>query len=289
MFQKAAVTALAWRASDEETKKLRHIFSLLDRDGNGHITVQELRGAIESTGVEIPEDLVQLAVQADTDGGGTIEYTEFLAATCDKKKVIREEVVWEAFRIFDQDGSGTITKKELIKILTGSTSDKIRQMHGNKAVDNFVEEYDVSGDAVIDFEEFMEMLNNVKETFDVSGAADAARRRSTSVDQRASAANTRGGAGDKGGASARGAGSAVSADRVGDGRTRAAPSNTLFPRCLYCSCTQLIQQVPETLVADEPRKVVMKRKQSERSRSKAENSRRPSRSERSCSTKASAS
>ncbi|CAE8647873.1 unnamed protein product, partial [Polarella glacialis] len=165
MFQKAAVTALAWRATDEETSHLRDIFSVLDADGNGHITVQELRGAIESTGVNIPEDLVQLAVQADTDGGGTIEYTEFLAATLDKQKVIREEVVWEAFRIFDQDGSGTITKKELLKILTGNNGDKIRQAHGNKAVENFLDEYDVSGDAEIDFDEFMDMLNTVKDTF----------------------------------------------------------------------------------------------------------------------------
>jgi len=165
MFQKAAVTALAWRATDDETAHLREIFSSLDRDGNGHITVQELRGAIESTGVNIPEDLVELAVQADTDGGGTIEYTEFLAACLDKQKVIREEVVWEAFRIFDQDGSGTITKKELLKILTGNNGEKIRQAHGDKAVENFLEEYDVSGDAVIDFDEFMEMLNNVKDTY----------------------------------------------------------------------------------------------------------------------------
>eukprot|EP00440_Ansanella_granifera_P020691 gb/GFBE01022464.1/.p1 GENE.gb/GFBE01022464.1/~~gb/GFBE01022464.1/.p1 ORF type:complete len:649 (+),score=159.84 gb/GFBE01022464.1/:1-1947(+) len=165
MFQKAAVTALAWRATDEETVHLREIFSCLDRDGNGHITVQELRGAIESTGVNIPEDLVELAVQADTDGGGTIEYTEFLAACLDKQKVIKEEVVWEAFRIFDQDGSGTITKKELLKILTGSNGEKIRQAHGNKAVENFLEEYDVSGDAVIDFDEFMDMLNAVKDTY----------------------------------------------------------------------------------------------------------------------------
>eukprot|EP00930_Biecheleria_cincta_P096346 TRINITY_DN88210_c0_g1_i1.p1 TRINITY_DN88210_c0_g1~~TRINITY_DN88210_c0_g1_i1.p1 ORF type:complete len:693 (+),score=154.77 TRINITY_DN88210_c0_g1_i1:244-2079(+) len=165
MFQKAAVTALAWRATDDETAHLRDIFSSLDRDGNGHITIQELRGAIESTGVQIPEDLVELTLQADTDGGGTIEYTEFLAATLDKQKVIREEVVWEAFRIFDQDGSGTITKKELLRILTGSNGDKIRQAHGNKAVENFLDEYDVSGDDAIDFDEFMEMLNKVKDTY----------------------------------------------------------------------------------------------------------------------------
>lgn len=118
-----------------------------------------------------------MALEADTDGGGMIEYTEFLAACMDKRTIIREEVVWEAFRVFDSDGSGTITKKELLKILTGNSGDKIRQTYGSKAVDNFLEEYDVTGDAQIDFDEFMEMLQSVKETFtdqrrlSVSGAA----------------------------------------------------------------------------------------------------------------------
>merc|ERR1712072_1510988 len=70
------------------------------------------------------------------------------------------EVVWEAFKIFDVDGNGTVTKKELLKILTGRASDKIRQVHGDKAIDNFLDEYDQTGDDVIDFDEFMAMLNS---------------------------------------------------------------------------------------------------------------------------------
>jgi calcium-dependent protein kinase len=165
MFEKAAVTALAWRADDEDTAHLREIFQSLDKDGNGHITVQELRSVIETAGINVCGDLEQLACDADTDGGGTIEYTEFLAATLDKQKVIKEDVIWQAFSVFDQDGSGTITKSELLKILTGSTADKIRRAHGNKAVDNFLDEYDASGDAVIDFDEFMDMLQGVKDTY----------------------------------------------------------------------------------------------------------------------------
>lgn len=165
MFQKAAVTALAWRAGDDETAQLRAIFSALDRDGNGHITIEELRSAIETTGVVIPEDLAMLAMDADTDGGGMIEYTEFLAACLDKRSIIREEVVWEAFRVFDSDGSGKITHKELLKILTGNSGQKIRETYGSKAVNNFLGEYDVSGDSQIDFDEFMEMLQAVKVTY----------------------------------------------------------------------------------------------------------------------------
>lgn len=160
MLQKASITALAWRASDEDTQHLRQIFESIDRDGNGFVTVEELRTTFEKTGVNVPEDLALLAVAAGTDGNDTIEYTEFIAAAMDKKNILKEEVVWEAFKIFDVDGNGTVTKKELLKILTGRASDKIRQVHGDKAIDNFLDEYDQTGDDVIDFDEFMAMLNS---------------------------------------------------------------------------------------------------------------------------------
>jgi calcium-dependent protein kinase len=160
MLQKASITALAWRAGDEDTQHLRIIFESIDRDGNGFVTVEELRHAFEQTGVQVPEDLALLAVSAGTDGNDTIEYTEFIAAAMDKKKLLKEDVVWEAFKIFDVDGNGTVTKKELLKILTGRTSEKIRQVHGDKAIDNFLDEYDQTGDDVIDFDEFMAMLSS---------------------------------------------------------------------------------------------------------------------------------
>lgn len=166
MFQKAAITALAWKATDDDTRQLRELFSMIDRDGSGHITVAELRECIEKSGVHIPENLDLLSIQADTDGNNTIEYTEFIAACMDKRKVIKENVVWEAFRIFDQDGSGTITKKEMLKIMNSNAGDGIRRAHGNKVIDHFVDTYDVSGDDVIDYEEFMEMLSSVATTFE---------------------------------------------------------------------------------------------------------------------------
>ncbi|CAE7197445.1 CPK2 [Symbiodinium natans] len=158
LMQKAALTALAWRASDEDTQHLRQIFECLDRDGNGHMTIGELRGAFAEVGVTLPGGLSLCGV--GTDGNDTIEYTEFLAAALDKKKVLKEDVVWEAFKIFDADGSGTVTKAELCKLLTsGRTSDKSKQEKESKAIEAFLDSYDTSGDGVVDFDEFMGMLD----------------------------------------------------------------------------------------------------------------------------------
>lgn len=50
---------------------------------------------------------------ADTDHSGTINYTEFIAATIDAQIFMREENLRAAFYMFDVDNSGKIDKNEV--------------------------------------------------------------------------------------------------------------------------------------------------------------------------------
>ena len=50
---------------------------------------------------------------ADIDNSGTINYTEFLAATMSTQTFLREDYLRTAFNMFDADGSGKIDIKEL--------------------------------------------------------------------------------------------------------------------------------------------------------------------------------
>ena len=81
----------------------------LDKNGDGTLTVQEVRDSMDKCGVKIPADLEELMKDVDSDGSGTIDYTEFIAATLDKKIYIQEDVCWAAFRVFDLDGNGICT------------------------------------------------------------------------------------------------------------------------------------------------------------------------------------
>lgn len=60
----------------------------------------------------------------DTDGGGTINYTEFLAASIDKSVYLKEEKIHAAFKMLDLDKSGTISKSELKSVLGKHTDFK---------------------------------------------------------------------------------------------------------------------------------------------------------------------
>merc|ERR1719359_1680803 len=109
---------------------------------------------------EIPPDLQQIMEQVDSDGSGVIDYTEFLAATLDKKQYIQEDVCWSAFRVFDRNGDGKISMAELETVLA---SGNVEEAMGANAVKELMKEVDTNGDGEIDFNEFMQMMRKQDE------------------------------------------------------------------------------------------------------------------------------
>lgn len=55
----------------------------------------------------------------DTDGNGTLEYSEFLAASIDRKVLLSDKKLRMAFNILDQDGSEFISLNELKEVFGG--------------------------------------------------------------------------------------------------------------------------------------------------------------------------
>eukprot|EP00358_Blepharisma_japonicum_P005038 CAMPEP_0202944050 /NCGR_PEP_ID=MMETSP1395-20130829/4714_1 /ASSEMBLY_ACC=CAM_ASM_000871 /TAXON_ID=5961 /ORGANISM="Blepharisma japonicum, Strain Stock R1072" /LENGTH=92 /DNA_ID=CAMNT_0049642327 /DNA_START=1042 /DNA_END=1317 /DNA_ORIENTATION=+ len=55
----------------------------------------------------------------DTDNNGVIDYTEFLRATVEKRKMITKTNLEKTFMIFDKDGSGYLEVNELREWFSG--------------------------------------------------------------------------------------------------------------------------------------------------------------------------
>merc|ERR1719389_1057815 len=124
------------------------MFYALDKDGDGTITVEEMQEGIAKMGIDIPPNLKQIMEQVDSDGSGVVDYTEFLAATLDRRQYIQEDVCWAAFRIFDLDGNGKITKDELAAVLSGGAVKSLEDAFGvdREAIEKAVQEVDQDGD-----------------------------------------------------------------------------------------------------------------------------------------------
>jgi len=160
-FQKAARHIIAHHLNEDTLRALQDQFSSMDTDGDGELTLAELKagctGILEGKG----EEIAQLFDTIDSDHSGSISYSEFLAATMDSKQFMKREVYWEAFRVFDLDQNGRITAKEFEQIMKNDGADyNLPAGVGNaKEIAGMFKEADVDGDGEIDFTEFCAMMD----------------------------------------------------------------------------------------------------------------------------------
>lgn len=148
-IKKVSLTLIAKRLPAKDIQDLKQVFQTLDKDGDGVLTTVEIVQAIQEHSPEVAADLDGLLDEIDTDGSGKIDYSEFIAATLSRKHYIKRDVMWRAFRVFDLDGDGRITKEELHDVLTETGMDECAEL---------IAEVDVDGDGKLSFIEFCDML-----------------------------------------------------------------------------------------------------------------------------------
>mmetsp|Transcript_10750 Transcript_10750/g.23132 ORF Transcript_10750/g.23132 Transcript_10750/m.23132 type:complete len:504 (+) Transcript_10750:29-1540(+) len=155
-LKKAALHIIAGQLNEDQIKALRDTFMGLDKNGDGLLTPAELKEGLQKAGLkEIPPDLQAIMEDVDADGSGVIDYTEFLAATLDRRQYIQEDVCWSAFRVFDRNGDGKISQDELKMVLS---NDQVEDTLGAGMIVELLKEVDGNGDGVIDFQEFLQMM-----------------------------------------------------------------------------------------------------------------------------------
>lgn len=87
----------------------------IDQDRTGMINADELKIAIKQSDMSIPDQTVEdIIAEVDYFGNGKINYTEFLVATLDVKSFLDDNKLQAVFNQFDTDGSGVITKDNII-------------------------------------------------------------------------------------------------------------------------------------------------------------------------------
>jgi len=154
-LKKIALTMIAQQMKEQDIEELQKTFAVLDKNRDGTLTIQEITDGLINAKMDIPSDFHETLQNLDTDGSGQIDYTEFIAASLTQKQYMKQEMIWAAFRVFDKDGDGKITKEELKAVL----QDGRAQEALGKEVDRLMAEADTDGDGTISFDEFKELID----------------------------------------------------------------------------------------------------------------------------------
>ncbi|KAB5543975.1 hypothetical protein DKX38_012087 [Salix brachista] len=151
-LKKMALRIIAETLSEEEIAGLKEMFKMIDSDGSGQITFEELKAGLKRAGANLKEsEIYDLMHAADVDNSGTIDYGEFIAATLHLNKIERQDHLYAAFSYFDKDGSGYITPDELQQACEEFGLEDVR-------LEEMIREVDQDNDGRIDYNEFVAMM-----------------------------------------------------------------------------------------------------------------------------------
>merc|ERR1712128_5148 len=134
--------------------ELQEAFKLFDMDGDGMITVEELKKLVEKIGGSMTDGEAKALIhQADKDGNEGIDFSEFSKLWSAIKGEGEEELeIKKEFLKLDTDSSGFITKEEMMSIITDCdhfTGDKMEEAK------KCVAELDVDQDGRVSYPEFL--------------------------------------------------------------------------------------------------------------------------------------
>ncbi|KAE8698277.1 Calmodulin-like protein 11 [Hibiscus syriacus] len=144
--------------TEEQVTELKEAFDFFDKDGDGCITVEELATVIRSLDQNPSDQELQDTInEADADGNGTIEFSEFLNLMAKKmQESDAEEELKEAFKVFDKDLNGYISASELRNVMM-----KLGEKLSDEEVEQMIREADLDGDGQVNYDEFVKMMTTI--------------------------------------------------------------------------------------------------------------------------------
>ena len=156
-LKKLILLFIASRISNKEINHLKEIFQVFDKNNDGLIIYEEFKDGLNQILTEkISDDQMRDYFNAiDTSKNGKIEYTEFIAATLDKKNYLKKKKLKQAFEMLDRNHSGKIEKEEIKGILKLQSNDEI--------ITELIEKVDANKDGEIDYNEFLDFMGYKKE------------------------------------------------------------------------------------------------------------------------------
>lgn len=154
-MKRTTLQLIASRIPEDQIQLLRNVFTKIDVNGDGQLTVEELAAGVKGI-PEIKLDLnllVQAMETVDSNQNGLIDYTEFIAACMHSVNYLKSNHLRTAFTYFDTDKDGKISREELGACLAGEDFTL-----SDEQIDTMLEGVDANDDGEVDYDEFIQMM-----------------------------------------------------------------------------------------------------------------------------------
>jgi len=141
--------------SEEFVLRMVEAFCYFDKDNSGYLCGREMPDLLRALGRNPTcDELNTIMAEVDVDHNGKVDLREFVVMMYNQVGITDDmEVMQMAFRFFDKNGDGQISKEELRGCIL---------RYGERFVDEDLEEMmknaDLDRNGFIDFSEFVEML-----------------------------------------------------------------------------------------------------------------------------------
>eukprot|EP00250_Pteridium_aquilinum_P032095 c44970_g1_i1 orf=151-855(+) len=179
---------IRFETPDAERAELYRVFQRFDKDGDGKLSVEEIRGSLEKLGVLVSAADLASLLCSDTDTDVHIDnactedvrehrvcvdFTSFYTlyrsmcqeeneegVTCTPNGKLLDSELRSAFDLFDKNHDNFISVTELQSVLLNLGFKEANSLDECKSM---ITSVDADGDGMVDFDEFKAMMKNINE------------------------------------------------------------------------------------------------------------------------------
>jgi len=149
-LKKAALMYLARQLKPADLEKIREIFTEIDVDGDGLLTLEKIDNALRSGSIaeDLQACLIDLRTEFQCTAKETLKWKDFLAAAMTKCIAIKDDNIRLAFDYFKKSDEEYLLMSDLVVIFGGESQ-----------ANEVMGDVDTDGDGRISYEEFHRVMN----------------------------------------------------------------------------------------------------------------------------------
>lgn len=137
---------------NEQKLEIKEAFQLFDINGDGYLDYHELKVALRALGFDLSKkEVLEVIEEYDSDNRKQISYLDFYKYVA--AKIVERDPVEEikrAFQLFDDDGTGKISLKNLRRV-----AKELGENMTEEELVAMIDEFDLDEDGEISLDEFI--------------------------------------------------------------------------------------------------------------------------------------